>query len=90
MDKTTRAAIRGIRLFNTLLRRPRAGKNITGFLCTAQSGSPPGAGHATVRCWFVGRREKWAPEPLEKRDLAVILTHEIYEDRVRRRRPHGC
>jgi hypothetical protein len=30
------------------------------------------------------------PESLEKPDFEVILTHEIYEDRVRRRRPHGC
>jgi hypothetical protein len=79
MDKTTRAAIRGSRLFNALLGLPRAGRNVTGFLGAAQSGSPPGA-----------EREKWVPESLEKLDFEVILTHEIYEDRVRRRRPHGC
>jgi hypothetical protein len=57
MDKTTRAVIRGSRLFNTLLGLPRTGRNITSYLGTVQSGSPPGAGHARLWCWFVAHQD---------------------------------
>jgi hypothetical protein len=44
MGKTSRAVVRGSRLFNTIFGLPRNGKNAARSLGTFQSGSPPGDG----------------------------------------------